>query len=299
VNTLSYAHVDVFSSSGYGGNSLPVFHDAAGLTSEAMLLITRELRHFEAIFITPGPTQNTVRARVFDHSRELPFAGHPLIGAAVVLQHRAAPGVGATWTFELADRTCPVRVRHDGTVYSAVMDQGRPSFIHECPRRTEIAQAFGLQLEDLHPRLPPEVVSTGLKYLVIPVVQDRIARARIDRDISSLLEEVGAEFGVLFDPVALEIRHWNNDGIIEDVATGSAAGVVGAYARKHTIEKTSSRFTLAQGRFTGRPSRMEVDVHGSPSDIDRVDVGGPVVVLGDGRLNMLPLSLGHAATVAG
>ena len=103
--TLEYAHVDVFSQGPYSGNSVPVFADATGLSAQQMLRITQELRHFEAIFLESTPVANTVRARVFDLFEELPFAGHPIIGAAASL-HRASGGADAqTWQIELPGKT--------------------------------------------------------------------------------------------------------------------------------------------------------------------------------------------------
>ena len=86
---LAYVHVDVFSRSPFGGNSLPVFPDAGDLTAEQMLRITQEMRHFEAIFLRPTGQPDTVHARIFDLLEELPFAGHPIIGAAAVLHRRS------------------------------------------------------------------------------------------------------------------------------------------------------------------------------------------------------------------
>ncbi|MGZ3585472.1 MAG: PhzF family phenazine biosynthesis protein, partial [Ktedonobacterales bacterium] len=88
--SLEYLHVDVFSHAPYSGNSLAVFPNASGLSRDQMLRITQELRHFESIFLEPADDSNTVRARIFDLFEELPFAGHPTIGAAAVLHHTAA-----------------------------------------------------------------------------------------------------------------------------------------------------------------------------------------------------------------
>jgi PhzF family phenazine biosynthesis protein len=82
---LSYHHVDVFASRPYTGNSLAVFSQAGGLTTEQMDRITKELRHFESIFLEPAEESRAFRARVFDLIEELEFAGHPVIGAACVL----------------------------------------------------------------------------------------------------------------------------------------------------------------------------------------------------------------------
>ncbi|MEU6895355.1 PhzF family phenazine biosynthesis protein [Streptomyces sp. NPDC046557] len=84
---MRYTHVDVFTARPHNGNSLAVFPEAEGLTAAQMLAITRELRYFESVFLTPDPSRpRTHRARVFDLAGELDFAGHPLIGAASVLR---------------------------------------------------------------------------------------------------------------------------------------------------------------------------------------------------------------------
>lgn len=285
---LDYVHVDVFSSAPYGGNSLPVFHDCPELSTAAMLRITRELRHFEAIFLRRGPHPRTVGARVFDLIEELPFAGHPLIGAACVLQQLSAPGQDGTWTFELAERSVTVAVEPQGKGCFAVLDQGAPEFLGEVGDRATVARALSLAEDDLDPRLPLAVASTGLRYLVVPVRPGRIGSARIVTDITALLGSYGAQFAVLFDPPALEIRHWNNDGVIEDVATGSAAGVVGAYAVMHRLARAEERFTLSQGRFAGRPSHLQVQAETTGNAITGVKVGGPVAFVGSGRIDVVP-----------
>lgn len=284
--SLEYAHVDVFAVAPLRGNSLPVFHDAPDLETATLLAITQELRHFEAIFLQPTDEANVVRARIFDLIEELPFAGHPLIGAAVVLQHRAAPATSGDWTFALSDRQVSVRVTHGADGYFGLLDQGAPRFLGTVETRTEIASAFGLGAQDLDDRLPIEVVSTGLDYMVIPLRPDRIGAARISTDITALMQEHGAQFAVLLDPAAREIRHWNNDGIVEDVATGSAAGVVGAYCHKHGITQPGEPLLLAQGRFAGRPSQLEVSAESEGGTITRILVGGPVAFVGRGVLDL-------------
>lgn len=87
MTALDYLHVDVFAPHAYAGNSLPVFIDASDLDGRQMLTVTQELRHFEAIFLTPTDDAQRYRARIFDLFEELPFAGHPLIGAAAALHH--------------------------------------------------------------------------------------------------------------------------------------------------------------------------------------------------------------------
>jgi PhzF family phenazine biosynthesis protein len=284
---LEYRHVDVFTRQPYAGNSLPVFLDARGLSAREMLQITRELRHFEAIFLEPTDDPSVVRARVFDLFEELPFAGHPVIGAAAALHHATGEHHGS-WRVELPNKTVTVATERTPDGYFGMLDQGAPEFLGGVDREEWVAPAFGLAPEDLHAQLPLEVVSTGLRYLIVPVVAGALSRARIAQDITETLHGVGAQFAVLLDESALEVRHWNNDGVIEDVATGSAAGTIGAYRLKHGLALAGETFVLDQGRFTGRPSTLRVRPEGSPQRVDRVSVGGDVALVGGGFMEVRP-----------
>jgi trans-2,3-dihydro-3-hydroxyanthranilate isomerase len=286
--SLEYFHVDVFSRAPYRGNSLPVFPDASGLNAEQMLCLTQELRHFEAIFLEPTHQANTVRARVFDLFEELPFAGHPVIGAAAALHHTSGCAEPQIWRIELPGKVVSITTEQTEHGYTGLLDQGTPEFLGMVTERDLFARAFDLLPGDLHPDLPLEVVSTGLRYLILPVRAGVLERARIRKDISKLLRGVNAQFAVLFDETALEIRHWNNDGLIEDIATGSAAGTIGAYRLRHGLACGGELFILNQGRFTGRPSILRVQPEGAPEAVQTVNVGGDVVLVGRGTLEILP-----------
>jgi trans-2,3-dihydro-3-hydroxyanthranilate isomerase len=253
-----------------------------------MLQITKELRHFEAIFLEPTPDRNLVRARVFDLFEELAFAGHPIIGAAAVLHRTSNQGTRCDWTIELPAKTVTVTTERTDNGYFGMLDQGRPEFLGEVAAAQWIAEAFGLQPGDLHAELPLEVVSTGLRYLIVPLAPGVLGRTRIASDITDRLRSVGAQFGVLLDESTREIRHWNNDGIIEDVATGSAAGTIGAYRLKHGLARGGEVFVLNQGRFTGRPSTLRVQPEGTRERINCVRVGGDVAFVGRGILEARP-----------
>ncbi|WP_245908836.1 PhzF family phenazine biosynthesis protein [Mycobacterium neglectum] len=286
--SLAYSHVDVFSAVPFGGNSLPVFCEAADLSAEQMLRITQELRHFEAVFLQPADASGTVEARIFDMFSELPFAGHPIIGAAAVLHHRTQDAGAQRWRFELASKTVEVETELAAGHYSGWLDQGRPEFFGTATDRTQVARAVNLSEADLDPALPMEVVGTGLRYLIVPVRPGALEKARISRDITELLHGFGAQFAVLLDESAVEVRHWNNDGVIEDVATGSAAGTIGAYRLRHGMVCGGETFTIAQGRFTGRPSVLRVRPEGSPKSVESVSVGGDVAFVGHGTIECVP-----------
>lgn len=280
----SYLHVDVFAPRAYAGNSLPVFLDSTGLDAVQMQAITRELRHFEAIFLEAGADASTYRARVFDLVEELPFAGHPIIGAAAALHETAGYRDDQRWTFNLTDKHVTVVTQRTSSGYFGLLDQGPAQFLGEIDASDEIAAAFDLTIADFDPALPLAVVSTGLRYLIVPVRPHVLPRARIKADITGLLAARGAQFAVLFDRAACEIRHWNNNGIIEDIATGSAAGTIGAYCLQYGDARSGEAFTLNQGRFTGRASELVVEPHGAPGNVSSVKVGGRIAIVGHGTL---------------
>jgi PhzF family phenazine biosynthesis protein len=225
---------------------------------------------------------------VFDLTEELPFAGHPLIGAAAVLHHLSGDSGSRSWRFVLPARTVTILTDRAATGYFSLLEQGRPAFRATSKERSSIAKAFSLGDWELDQRLPLEVVDAGLAYLVVPLLPGALERARISRDITELLRPLGAQFAVLLDEAALEIRHWNNDGILEDVATGSAAGAIGAYRLRHGLTSPDHTFTLAQGRFTGRPSQLGIKPEGTSADVTNVSVGGHVAFVGRGCLEVLP-----------
>jgi trans-2,3-dihydro-3-hydroxyanthranilate isomerase len=288
---LHYHHVDVFSPRPYSGNSLAVFPGAAGLSPAQMLEITREMRHFESIFLEPMDSARRFRARVFDLVAEMDFAGHPLIGAASVVHSMLDERETAEWTFELNRKTVSVTTRRTATGFNALLDQGAPEFMGELPRgrRAEFAAALNLDLGDLSESCPPEVVSTGLRYLVMPLEQG-LERARIvARNFDDLLASVNAQYAYVVDLKLFEGRHWSNDGLLEDVATGSGAGTVAAYMVRHGVKQPNEEWILKQGRFTGRPSEIRVQANGTRGAIDNVLVGGDVALVGQGTLEVLPI----------
>lgn len=287
---LSYQHVDVFTPHPYSGNSLSVFPDASGLSPRQMLAITQEMRHFESIFLERLDATAHFRARVFDLVGELDFAGHPIIGAASVLHSSSGDGEAAKWSFQLNSKSVTVTTRRTATGFSALLDQGAPEFLGGLPhgRWAEFAAALNLQTTNLSERFAPEVVSTGLRYLVVPL-ESGLERARIvHREFEKLLASVNAQFVYAVDVHALEGRHWNNDGVLEDVATGSGAGTVAAYMARHGRTAPNQEWILKQGRFTGRPSEIRVQANGTRADIDSIWVGGDVALVGQGTLNTLP-----------
>jgi len=259
---LTYRQVDVFADAPLAGNGLAVFITERPLRAQLMQALTRELRQFESIFLSPSREPNTFSARVFTMEEELPFAGHPAIGAAGVL-HEKFGGPDYACNLQLPAGAIAMASRRVAPRYQVSMNQGPVSFGAEVDDRESATwlNALGLQPQHRDPRLPLCVASTGLPYLVIPVTGEGLAVARVAvADLERRLATVGAKFTYVFDVAAREGRTWDNAGAVEDIATGSAAGPVAGLLVRQGLAAPGERILLRQGRFVGRPSEMSVNV---------------------------------------
>jgi PhzF family phenazine biosynthesis protein len=286
---LEFSHVDVFSEAPFAGNGLIVlFGEPSRFSAEAMRAVTAEMRQMESILVGRPSATSLVAARIFTAEEELPFAGHPVIGAAAVLHDRcAAEESSCSWRFQIAGRQIAVRSYWHAGYYRAEMNQGLATL--GPPIKPEHARlihaALGLGGADPHP-LPMQVASTGLPYLIVPV-SSGLARARIVvEDFEALLATVGAKFVYVFDPDRREGRSWDNAGRLEDVATGSAAGPAAAYLIAHGLSAATEPVNISQGQYVGRPSFIAV----TPDGLGNLWVGGPVAPVAHGIVN-LPAAL--------
>lgn len=161
------------------------------------------------------------------------------------------------------------------------MDQGHAEFgaTPDAGTCRWFAEAFSLSANDLSGH-PPRVVSTGLPYLLLPVTAEALGRARQVNDLQEALDKLGAAFVYLLDVDGREGRTWDSLGLVEDVATGSAAGPVAAYLVEYGLAARGEPFVLHQGRFLERPSRLDVQVATDGS----VRVGGHVQLLARAEL---------------
>jgi PhzF family phenazine biosynthesis protein len=282
---LGYRHVDVFSRRALQGNGLVVVLDADDLSAAQMQHLTREVRQFETAFLAGVDLPaRSARLRIFTEDEELDFAGHPVLGAAAVLHTLLpVPDPEEIWALEVTRRSVEVRTRGADRWVDATMDQGVPHL--GSPISGELARAYrdalNLAQAHLHPVLPMQVVSTGLPYLIVPV-QAGLDRARISHPgFEEFLEASGAKFAYVLDPGRPEGRTWDNAGRVEDVATGSAAGPAAGYLLHHGVHPAGTPLLVHQGRFTGRPSTIEV----RPGPDGRLWVGGPVAPVAAGRFH--------------
>jgi PhzF family phenazine biosynthesis protein len=284
---MNYYHVDVFTDKPFSGNGLTVFIGQDTMEKAWMQNVTIEMRQFESIFLT-RINQNTFRAFIFTMEEELDFAGHPVIGAAAILHDLYSNQKDkASWTFQLNAKSVEVKTEKQGNFYSAQMNQGKPSFSNILTKQQEeqFLSYLNLSTTDTFADLPFEVISTGLPYLILPVKTNALSKLKVNiTDLSNKLEEINAKFFYVLDVENLEGRTWDNMGLVEDIATGSAAGPVAAYLVKNNLAKTDTEIILNQGRFLGRPSIIKTIVKSSHTEIDEVLVEGDVCKIAVGEL---------------
>ena len=253
---MKFYHVDVFSQTVPGGNGLTVVL-AEGILSDALMLkIAQEFKQFETVFVFPRQN-DCFPLRIFTVQEELPFAGHPLLGTAALLHRVLYPGKReVTLSLKLGSRIVPVISREEGSYHSVTMNQGEPQFLGlvDNSRYASICASLGCKEKDLYPGYPLEVVSTGLPYLLVPIRGVLSTLHIANPDFESLLSGFGAKFAYVFDPESLECRSWDNSGVFEDSATGSAAGPLVAYLVFHGYKERGKPIMVSQGRFVNRPS---------------------------------------------
>ncbi|MEA2157247.1 MAG: trans-2,3-dihydro-3-hydroxyanthranilate isomerase [Solirubrobacteraceae bacterium] len=277
--------LDVFTSTPLAGNQLAVVHEADGLDDATMLAFAREMGLSETTFVQrAGRPGADYRNRIFTTSGELPFAGHPSLGTAVAVAH-ARGERRARFVQETVAGLQPIEVELDGDRATAAMLQEPPSFGPE-PPPADVFAAAGLDAADSHPRLPPQVVSTGVPHLLAPVREagalGRVVPSRAA--LQALLEPLGATVLYLVDVDSASgtarARGFFLDpiGFTEDPATGSAAGPLLAYLHERA---GAVELVIEQGIEMGRPSRIECRW-----EDDRPRVSGGVVVIAEGHVSL-------------
>lgn len=284
---MKYYHVDVFTDKKFSGNGLTIFIAEQQLDKALMQTLTGEMRQFESIFLSKIES-NRCRAFIFTTEEELDFAGHPIIGAAATLHDIYAPHKAeSNWIFELNEKSVSVSTRLKNGLYAAKMNQGSPVFIKTLSE-TEAENFMGflnLTPEDRYAGMPLEVISTGLPYLILPVKSSSLQKTGVTiKDLESRLLAIGAKFFFVLDVENRQGRTWDNSGLVEDIATGSAAGPVGAYLVKNGMEQFDVEIMLHQGAFLGRPSKLKVLVTKEVNDMGDIYVEGDVCKIAYGEL---------------
>jgi trans-2,3-dihydro-3-hydroxyanthranilate isomerase len=320
---LNYLHYDVFTSEPLLGNQLAVFPDARGLSTAQMQAIAREINFSETTFILPAERADTdIRMRIFTPGVEMPMAGHPTVGSTFALAHVGAIAPGRTrFVFGLNVGPTPVDLEWDGgRVRFVWMTQGRPAFGPPVTDRDAVARAIGLDADDLVDDLPIQEVSCGVSYLFV-ALRDRAAVDRATGDAVARLELPGLSRShpaiLLFahqrdvvgrvppeseavagGPVETYSRMFAPDlGVLEDPATGSAAGPLGCYLLQHGLvtPDEARQMTNRQGVKMGRASRIHMAITGAAGAITDVKVGGEAVLVARGEFLAVSAAAAPAA----
>ncbi|OGT42265.1 MAG: hypothetical protein A3F42_05160 [Gammaproteobacteria bacterium RIFCSPHIGHO2_12_FULL_37_34] len=289
-DTCIYKHVNVFSNQPLCGNSLAVFYLGQFPDESLMLRLTQEMKHYESIFLTRELLTNTFNVRIYSKEEELEFAGHPILGAASALHDWLMPMTDSkqAWRFLLRKVSIQVTTSYLNDCYRAEMDQGIPHFgkILTSNEYLPILHLLNLNETNLYKGLPVTVVSTGFPYLIIPLKQGLENAKILTEGLEELLKLYAAKEVYVFDVQNREGRNWNNHvGTVEDSATGSAAGIVGAYLVKYGQGKMNTPIVIHQGRFVNRPSVMSAVVFGDENNISSVHVSGDNCIIADGKLD--------------
>ena len=307
-----FVQLDVFTDKAFTGNALAVFPEAEGLSDDEMMRIAREMNLSETVFVLhpdAGRLEVLRRLRIFTPMREIPFAGHPIVGTwnALAREGIVPPPEGGTgWQrifHEVGIGVLPVDVEfRDGQPVQVVMTQGAFEIldeIEEADEQAEVARALGLAREDLDEGLPIQVITTGLSFMAVPVRSlAYLSRCRIsDTLLADIYTRHGATGCHVFTRETIEVGASRAharffapaDNIPEDPATGSACGALGAYLIHHgalSLEPENGRykFVIEQGDFIHRPSRINLDVKGQTGRVEEVRVGGPSMVVAKGEV---------------
>ncbi|CAN5130271.1 PhzF family phenazine biosynthesis protein [soil metagenome] len=299
-----YAVLDVFTDRALAGNPLAVVLEASGLDDTRMQAIAREFNLSETVFVLPPDNRmHSARVRIFTPARELPFAGHPTVGTAVLLACRkwSAGATGKESVIVLEETVGPVRcgvfIKDERSAH-AIFDLPKlPEPVEGDLDRDMVAAALGIE--------PSEIgfenhelcrFSAGLPYSFVPVRDlATIARTAPDR------AHWAAAFGQSSHPNAyLYCRETEGNGhhfharmfaptlgISEDPATGSAAAAfAGVVHRFDGLRSGTHRFTIEQGFEMGRPSLIKLEIDADQGAIAAARIGGDAVMIAEGLLTV-------------
>lgn len=289
---LDYFIVDVFTESPLHGNPLAVVMNTCALTTEQMQAIAREFNLSETTFVErrPEPAERAegVRVRIFTTQEELNFAGHPTLGTAAILKLHAADVMNGDAVM-LALNSGAVPVRFEGNGLFGEMIQRDAEFGAELDRG-DVARLAGLSVDDLHPVLPPQVVSTGTAFAIV-VLRDAqvLARLKVNEDEATawLRERGGRWFYVIAPEHSPKPEQWRARMQFyggEDPATGSAAGCAISYLVSRGAVPGGVRIHLRQGLEIGRPSDLFLTANHDGVRVSKVRVAGSTVSVAKGLL---------------
>ena len=290
---LNFCIVDVFAEEKYAGNQLAVFTDAAGLSTEEMQAIAKEVNFSETTFIQSStPKDGGYDVRIFTPACELPFAGHPTLGTAYVLQQMVIQQPVEQVNLNLKVGQIPVTIAYQNQLPTELWMQQNPPTFGTVLSAEAIAPILSLSTDEIDSRFPIQEVSTGVPFIIVPLQSlSALQRIRVNSDrLFTLTEHLEAKDIFVFCP---ETRNPANQfsarmfapnmGIAEDPATGSANGCFAGYLVQHRYQGTENiDVRVEQGYEIGRPSLLLLHAELMSNQIS-VKVGGNVVMVAKGE----------------
>ncbi len=285
---LPLYHVDVFTSERFGGNPLAVVLDADDLAAATMQKIAREMNLSETTFVQRASSERaTARIRIFTPGRELPFAGHPTIGTAHVLQRTGrAPDA---LTFELEAGLIPVHREH-GTIWMTPPAAEPASAAFD---RAKVGHALGLPVASV--MMPPQIFGgRGVEFLCVLIdTEQNVDWVMLDRrDLAAATNEAVGEGNVLiasYQAGRAYSRMFADvaSGIGEDPATGSSvAPLCAALGWWRVLDQSRTRLSVAQGVAMGRPSELHARFIVEGTHVQQIAVGGSTVDVFESTLEL-------------
>ena len=276
MHSIPYIQTSVFVDERYpfGGNQLATYWDYNAnkvLTTEKMQGMTLEMNFSESTFIEKTERDDcSFKVRIFTPASEILFAGHPTLGTTFVLKHKNLITTDiAITTLELG--VGPIQVEYLDS-HSVEMRQPAPNFGKTVDDLDIVANTIGLSKDEIDETNPIQTVSTGFPFLIVPLRNvESVKRAvpkpdLIMNDLQNLESQEILLFstgGIHSDSHAHARMFAPGAGVLEDPATGSAAGPLGAYLEKYNILKNHNlgeRIRIEQGFEIHRPSQLVVRV---------------------------------------
>lgn len=286
--------LDVFAEEKYTGNQLAVVGPEKVLSDAEMQRIAQEINFSETTFILSGSSENGgYGVRIFTPERELPFAGHPVLGTAYVIQKELAKQKVDRLVLNLKAGPITVYMSYEGEGLDRLtVKHMEPVFKHNFDIET-LSGVLGLDKTAFDERFPIEEVSTGLPFILAPLkTLSAVKKAALDTDrYSELIKKVEAKALLIFCAETYRLENHLNVrmfapyyGIPEDPATGSANGCLAAYlVKRRYFGKDEVDIRVEQGYEIGRPSLLFLKAFIEKGRIE-VYVSGRVIEVARGRL---------------
>lgn len=289
---MKFYIVDVFAEEKYTGNQLAVFTDIKSLSDKEMQRIAKEMNYSETTFIVSDVRNGGYDVRIFTPEQELPFAGHPTLGTAYVLQQEIIQQLAETIVLNLKIGQIPVTLHYSDKSVDWLWMQQKPPTFAQIFAAEAIAQVLNLDLDELDSRFPIQEVSTGVPFIIVPLkTQSALKQIKVNKDrYFELISNSQAKSILVFCPETynvdnnLSVRVFADYfGVPEDSATGSANGCLAGYLVEYLyFGEAKINLRVEQGYEIGRPSLLLLKAQRNQAEIE-VFVGGKVIMVAKGE----------------